>query len=256
VYLGNELETYFIAGGTDPKSGKSSKSAYLLEKNVLSQVRDMRRARINFAMATLIESKRITQQIVNVYCIGGYSVKEGRAMKEVERYSMEAKDWVHVADMNIARINPGACSTGQRYIYVFGGRSQGEEFYDTIERYNVDLNLWSVLRVTMPVGLCNLHCFTFLKEDRIVILGGLKRKVTKNKMQAAIEAHQSGGDSEIDKNVYMFNTFREVWYKLRPLDTEHGDLKVSHAVSAPESKGKIYLFKINPKSKLGNFPEV
>lgn len=54
----------------------------------------------------------------------------------------------------------------------------------------------------------------------------------------------------------MFNTFREVWYKLRPLDTEHGDLKVSHAVSAPESKGKIYLFKINPKNKLGNFPEV
>lgn len=177
-------------------------------------------------------------------------------MKEVERYSMETKDWVHVADMNIARINPGACSTGQRYIYVFGGRSQGEEFYDTIERYNVDLNLWSVLRVTMPVGLCNLHCFTFLKEDRIVILGGLKRKVTKNKMQAAIEAHSGGGDSEIDRNVYMFNTFREVWYKLRPLDTEHGDLKVSHAVSAPESKGKIYLFKINPKSKLGNFPEV
>lgn len=109
-------------------------------------------------------------------------------MKEVERYSMETKDWVHVADMNIARINPGACSTGQRYIYVFGGRSQGEEFYDTIERYNVDLNIWSVLRVTMPVGLCNLHCFTFLKEDRIVILGGLKRKVNKNKLQAAMEA--------------------------------------------------------------------
>jgi hypothetical protein len=60
---------------------------------------------------------------------------------------------------------------------------------DTIERYNFDLNLWSVLRVTMPVGLCNLHCFTFLKEDRIVILGGLKRRVTKNKVQAALEAH-------------------------------------------------------------------
>lgn len=60
MYLGNELETYFIAGGIDPKSGKASKSAYLLEKTVLSQVRDMRRARINFAMATLIESKRIT----------------------------------------------------------------------------------------------------------------------------------------------------------------------------------------------------
>ena len=60
VYLGNELETYFIAGGIEAKNGKASKSAYLLEKNVLTQVRDMRRARINFAIATLTESKRIT----------------------------------------------------------------------------------------------------------------------------------------------------------------------------------------------------
>jgi hypothetical protein len=41
----------------------------------------------------------------------------------------------------------------------------------------------------MPIGLCNLYCFTFLKEDRIVILGGLKKKVMKNKIQAAIDAH-------------------------------------------------------------------
>lgn len=182
VYLGNEYETYFIAGGINPKSNKASKSAYLLEKDQLTQVRDMRMSRINFAMATLKESKRISHQVVNVYCIGGYSVKEGRAMKEVEMYSMETKDWMNVAEMNIARINAGACSTGQRFIYVFGGRSQGEEFYDTIERYNVELNIWSVLRVTMPIGLCNLYCFTFLKEDRIVILGGLKKKVMKNKI--------------------------------------------------------------------------
>jgi N-acetylneuraminic acid mutarotase len=94
--------------------------------------------------------------------------------------------WEYVADMNIARINPGACSAGSSYIYAFGGRSQGEEFYDTIERYNVELNLWSVLRVTLPVALCNLYCFTFLKEDRIVILGGLKKRSVKNKLEAAI----------------------------------------------------------------------
>lgn len=94
--------------------------------------------------------------------------------------------WETVADMNIARINPGACSVGASYVYIFGGRSQGEEFYDTIERYNVELNLWSVLRVTLPVSLCNLFCFTFLKEDRIVILGGLKKKVSKTKLEAAI----------------------------------------------------------------------
>lgn len=33
-------------------------------------------------------------------------------------------------------------------------------------------------------------------------------------------------------------------------------MKISHAISAPESNGKIYLFHINPKSKQGNFPEI
>jgi hypothetical protein len=36
IYLGNELETYFLAGGRDSQSNKSSKKAYLLEKNTLT----------------------------------------------------------------------------------------------------------------------------------------------------------------------------------------------------------------------------
>ena len=75
-------------------------------------------------MAMLKESKkggRISQPIV--YCIGGYNAKEARALKEVERYDCGKEMWEQVADMNIARINPGACSVGSTYIYIFGGRS-------------------------------------------------------------------------------------------------------------------------------------
>jgi N-acetylneuraminic acid mutarotase len=175
--------------------------------------------------------------------VGGYTVKEGRAMKEAERFSYQTQRWERLAEMKIARINPGVCSTSNNYIYVFGGRSLGEEFYDTIERFNIELNLWSILRVKMPYGLCNLYCFTFQKEDRIVILGGLKKKQAKNKiLDTLLNQQHGGGDSEIDKNVYMFNTFKEVWYKLRPIDTEQGGMKVAHAVSAPESNGKIFIF--------------
>jgi N-acetylneuraminic acid mutarotase len=63
-------------------------------------------------------------------------------------------------------------------IYVFGGRTlkgQGEEYSDMIEKYNIELNIWSEISVRMPNGLCNMFCFTFGSEERIVILGGMKK---------------------------------------------------------------------------------
>lgn len=66
---------------------------------------------------------------------------------------------------------------GENHIYVFGGRSEGDEFFDTIERFNIDLNLWNMLQIKLPKKLCNLFAFPFFinNQDNIVVLGGLKK---------------------------------------------------------------------------------
>ena len=79
--------------------------------------------------------------------------------------------------MNMERVNPGCCTFGQNYIYVFGGRThvEDDDFLCSIERLNTDLNLWSYVKIKLPTPLCNLFAFT-VKQDYILLLGGLKKK--------------------------------------------------------------------------------
>ncbi len=69
------------------------------------------------------------------------------ALESVERYSSEKKEWEMVASLNNRRINCGACQIGKNHIFVFGGRNEVDTFYDTVERLNIELNLWNLLKV-------------------------------------------------------------------------------------------------------------
>lgn len=109
-----------------------------------------------------------------VYCIGGFSIGKAAALDNVERYSIDKKEWEQVASLNNRRINCGACTIGSNHIFVFGGRNESDTFYDTVERLNIELNLWNLLKIKLPRKLCNVMAFTF-DENNIIILGGLKK---------------------------------------------------------------------------------
>ena len=52
--------------------------------------------------------------------------------------------------MNKDRVTPGACSFQDKFVYVFGGYQidhlQGsKKLLDTIEKYNIEHNFWTVL---------------------------------------------------------------------------------------------------------------
>jgi hypothetical protein len=51
----------------------------------------------------------------------------------------------------------------------------------------------------------------------------------------------------------MLNTTKEVWFNLRPLGDD--GKKVSHAVCAPQTQGKVYLFMLDPRGKQA-YPEM
>ncbi len=106
--------------------------------------------------------------------------------------------------MNTKRINPGACALGDTYIYVFGGRSEKNGLFDSIERYNIELNLWNMLQIRLPTQLCNMFAFPFVidEEENIVILGGMKPD---DKNSEALVT---------DRTIYMYNKPKEIWFKL------------------------------------------
>lgn len=80
--------------------------------------------------------------------IGGYNHEKG-LINLVEKFSFKARKWVMVESINHARINASACKSGSKYIYLFGGLDK-KDFIDHIERFNLLLDIWTVIKVRLP----------------------------------------------------------------------------------------------------------
>lgn len=186
--------------------------------------------------------------------MGGYNQSEG-ALKSVECYSVDKQEWKQLASMNVERINPGCCVVDHQHVYVFGGRSADPhaDFFETIERLNVDLNLWSFLKVKLPTGLTNLFAFQ-VKKDYILVLGGITRVALppeKQPQNAKNNTFFSIGSSpvteepfklkmtqKIDRNVYLLHTKNSVWYKLKPLSSS---MKVVNVILSGDCRFNCFL---------------
>ena len=83
VYIGNE--TFFLAGGFDQKTGKTSKRVFTFTKGRIQECIEMYKGRSYFPLVHDVNSQHI-------YAIGGYNIKEG-GLDHVERYSLEKKEW-------------------------------------------------------------------------------------------------------------------------------------------------------------------
>jgi Galactose oxidase, central domain len=138
------------------------------------------------------------------YVIGGYNHEKG-LINSVEKFSFKARKWVLAESINQARINATACKCGSKYIYLFGGLDK-KEFLDTIERFNLSLDIWTVLKVRMPNKMANMFSHS-LNSEYIVIMGGMKKKEFIPKESKKIY--------EIENRVYAFKTSNQKWKDLK-----------------------------------------
>jgi len=116
-----------------------------------------------------------------VYVIGGYD--GGSRLRECERL-LNLQDNTHgtnfeaIAPLNEARSLFGYTLTKNNVIYVVGGVTASKKFgcTDSIERYSILENKWSLLQVRLPQKLCGLSCLTFEdeneNEEKMIIFGG------------------------------------------------------------------------------------
>lgn len=70
-------------------------------------------------------------------------------LKSVEKFSFKARKWVNMESIIHGRINAAACKCGNKYIYLFGGLDN-KDFLDSIERFNLTLDVWTVLKIKLP----------------------------------------------------------------------------------------------------------
>jgi len=112
-----------------------------------------------------------------IYVIGGFNHVSG-VLGTFETYKVRQRKWQLCEESQVVavpRINASACKCGTKHIYLFGGLQAEDQFLDSIERYNIQLGIWTILDVRMPEKITNNFAFSF-NPDYIVILGGMLKK--------------------------------------------------------------------------------
>lgn len=103
-----------------------------------------------------------------VFSVGG--VKDGKALKSCEGFVLAKKDWKRYSDMTVARVSPGLCVLGS-YLYAFGGTSAQQGNLVTVERLSTEFDMWSYVKMTLPVPLHGISVHQ-VKQDFLIVFGG------------------------------------------------------------------------------------
>jgi len=136
-------DKFILVGGLERHSNDSSSRTYLIdEKGKLTPLHDLIIPRQYFTLCSDYANEC-------AYAIGGYNHEKG-VLKSVEKFSFKARKWVQQdTNINHGRINASACKCGTKYLYLFGGLDN-RDFLDSIERYNLTLDIWTILKIKLP----------------------------------------------------------------------------------------------------------
>lgn len=114
-----------------------------------------------------------------VFVIGGNDAKS--FYTACEKYDIQNDTWSRIADLNVARDSAASCIFGNKYIYVFSGRTKFDkkEITDTIEMYDIDLNMWRMVNLNAKSTwtACDLAMCMPIDSKTILIFGGFDKTV-------------------------------------------------------------------------------
>ena len=155
VYIPDDK--FLLVGGLERDQPASSNRCYLVDdKGKVTYSREMITPRQYFTIATDYPNDF-------VYVIGGYNHING-VLNTFETFAIRSRKWVLCDEsqvLNIARVNASACKCGPKHIYLFGGLSADDELLDSIERYNTQLGIWTMLDIKIPFRISNNFAFSF-----------------------------------------------------------------------------------------------
>lgn len=114
-----------------------------------------------------------------IFVIGGNDAKSFYTASE--KYDIQNDSWSRIADLNVARDSAASCIFNNKYIYVFSGRTKFDkkEITDTIEMYDIDLNMWRLvnLHAKSTWTACDLAMSMPIDNKTILIFGGFDKTV-------------------------------------------------------------------------------
>ena len=111
-----------------------------------------------------------------IYTFGGFDICDKIQLKTWEYYNMEKDEWDRNDSvmLHVARSQSSACVFEDNIIFVFGGYNKDIGTLDSVERYETDKNVVTLMKVIMPTPL---RRFTSIKisTTKILLIGGVEK---------------------------------------------------------------------------------
>lgn len=155
----------FILGGSDIRDNFSRKCTFFSKYSRYFEKPHMVYARAFFPSIFCLSDSCL-------YVFGG---NDGVGdLHQCERYSIQENTWRTIAPMHVKR--NGACVVAfDQVIFVFGGNNALSGSLDSIERYSVEFDKWSMPRLKLREPIHDAVAFN-IGASRVIIFGGMIKK--------------------------------------------------------------------------------
>ena len=110
----------------------------------------------------------------HIYAFGG--VNQTGALRKCEQYSIQEDKWVELPEFSNARQSLSVCAFNDKHFFLFGGKTQSNEFVSDVEVFDIDRNLWRTLNYISDKGKLRLvypGCFQ-VTGKKIMVFGGCR----------------------------------------------------------------------------------
>ncbi|CAI2382834.1 unnamed protein product [Moneuplotes crassus] len=106
----------------------------------------------------------------SIYVCGGNDNADDLAA--CEKYSITENVWRQISPLNYKRNGASVCHFSEsNCLFIFGGNNREIGSLDSIEKYEVEFDKWTVIQMTLRTGLHDLAS-VYLGKGKVLILGG------------------------------------------------------------------------------------
>ena len=167
----------YLVGGTSLEQNKKISNIYLYDHKTkeLKTIGNMLNPR---------SSHSICYHRDIIYIIGGFLNRQ-EFTTTCETFDLKREKSNSIANLNISSGVPGVCSFNDRYIFKFGGITEGLILNNNIERYDITYNCWEIidakfdthdpLRIDLKAfALLSTCCCVQINNNEIFVFGGYK----------------------------------------------------------------------------------
>ena len=155
----NEQHVYYVLGGI-------KENWFIFKDNCLVSKAPMPEK--SFFSAVFLDGK--------VHTFGGFDICDKIQLKAWEYYNIEKDEWDKNDSimLHITRSQSSCWVFEDNIIFIFGGYNKELGTLDSVERYETDKNVITLLKVTMPTPLRRFATIK-ISTTKILLIGGLEK---------------------------------------------------------------------------------